>query len=262
MRMCSDLKPEPLVLLPPVEPEPPLLNLFCNNSPPSRNGIETCSSSLGSQGSSSLYRVGTQRILTPSPELDQSSSDNMLPSNTSGSGGSSSPVDSPIMTSTRYPSPEVVEQQEKPVVTNGSGTHKYRNNSESNGSSHKTARYVMKGYIAALKDGFGFIETVAQDGEIFFHSRWFKYWTTLVVFILNDRAECKWRIDCIERNCSMFDIIEWLETLQIENIFLGGLVPNLICEWVSVIKWETVPFPSPSRGLEHVEDSFFTTEIF
>jgi cold shock CspA family protein len=30
---------------------------------------------------------------------------------------------------------------------------------------------VMKGYIAALKDGFGFIETMAQDGEIFFHSR-------------------------------------------------------------------------------------------
>jgi cold shock CspA family protein len=28
----------------------------------------------------------------------------------------------------------------------------------------------MKGYIAALKDGFGFIETMAQDGEIFFHS--------------------------------------------------------------------------------------------
>lgn len=43
--------------------------------------------------------------------------------------------------------------------------------SSSVSSSSKNPRVVMKGYIAALKDGFGFIETMAQDGEIFFHSR-------------------------------------------------------------------------------------------
>jgi hypothetical protein len=40
------------------------------------------------------------------------------------------------------------------------------------GRAEKSPRVVMKGYIAALKDGFGFIETMAQDGEIFFHSRY------------------------------------------------------------------------------------------
>lgn len=44
--------------------------------------------------------------------------------------------------------------------------------SSSVSSSSKNPRVVMKGYIAALKDGFGFIETMAQDGEIFFHSRY------------------------------------------------------------------------------------------
>lgn len=38
------------------------------------------------------------------------------------------------------------------------------------GSARRTPRFVMRGHIAALKDGFGFIETIAQDGEIFFHS--------------------------------------------------------------------------------------------
>ena len=28
---------------------------------------------------------------------------------------------------------------------------------------------VLQGYIAAIKDGFGFIETIAHDKEIFFH---------------------------------------------------------------------------------------------
>ena len=28
---------------------------------------------------------------------------------------------------------------------------------------------VQKGYVAALKDGFGFIETLEHDKEIFFH---------------------------------------------------------------------------------------------
>jgi len=47
----------------------------------------------------------------------------------------------------------------------------------SNGPSNTPAyqRVLQKGYIAALKDGFGFIETLAQDGEIFFHIRYEKH---------------------------------------------------------------------------------------
>lgn len=58
------------------------------------------------------------------------------------------------------------------VVLNGSyGGYSSVDNGSPPQSTTKTPRVVMKGYIAALKDGFGFIETMAQDGEIFFHSR-------------------------------------------------------------------------------------------
>lgn len=30
---------------------------------------------------------------------------------------------------------------------------------------------LRQGFIAALKDGFGFIETIAHDREVFFHFR-------------------------------------------------------------------------------------------
>lgn len=65
------------------------------------------------------------------------------------------------------------------LLANGLGRYDHPFNSEGSvssspsssvSSSSKNPRVVMKGYIAALKDGFGFIETMAQDGEIFFHS--------------------------------------------------------------------------------------------
>jgi len=73
------------------------------------------------------------------------------------------------------------EQCVEDLLSNGSCRYDLQlNNSEGSvssspsssvSSSSKNPRVVMKGYIAALKDGFGFIETMAQDGEIFFHSR-------------------------------------------------------------------------------------------
>lgn len=57
------------------------------------------------------------------------------------------------------------------VVINGSYEGYSTESNSPPQSVAKTPRMVMKGYIAALKDGFGFIETMAQDGEIFFHSR-------------------------------------------------------------------------------------------
>lgn len=37
-----------------------------------------------------------------------------------------------------------------------------------------TGNTVCQGFIAALKDGFGFIETVAHDREVFFRFRYLK----------------------------------------------------------------------------------------
>merc|ERR1712036_136634 len=39
----------------------------------------------------------------------------------------------------------------------------------SSSSSNVSEDEVQQGYIAALKDGFGFIETISHDKEIFFH---------------------------------------------------------------------------------------------
>lgn len=48
-------------------------------------------------------------------------------------------------------------------LVNAAG-EKIQNVKKSNGQ-------VCQGFIAALKDGFGFIETVNHDREIFFHYR-------------------------------------------------------------------------------------------
>lgn len=45
--------------------------------------------------------------------------------------------------------------------------------SQTNGIKHgpRNNGQVYQGFIAALKDGFGFIETVQHDKEVFFHFR-------------------------------------------------------------------------------------------
>lgn len=48
---------------------------------------------------------------------------------------------------------------------NSSGEKTQNGNKKLNGQ-------ICQGFIAALKDGFGFIETVNHDKEIFFHFRW------------------------------------------------------------------------------------------
>lgn len=43
---------------------------------------------------------------------------------------------------------------------------------QTNGIKHRpTNCQVYQGFIAALKDGFGFIETIQHDKEVFFHFR-------------------------------------------------------------------------------------------
>lgn len=49
-------------------------------------------------------------------------------------------------------------------LVNAAGEKIHNVNKKSNGQ-------VCQGFIAALKDGFGFIETVNHDREIFFHFR-------------------------------------------------------------------------------------------
>lgn len=49
-------------------------------------------------------------------------------------------------------------------LVNAAGEKIQNVNKKSNGQ-------VCQGFIAALKDGFGFIETVNHDREIFFHYR-------------------------------------------------------------------------------------------
>lgn len=38
-------------------------------------------------------------------------------------------------------------------------------------NNNKSPLQVHQGFIAALKDGFGFIETIQHDKEVFFHFR-------------------------------------------------------------------------------------------
>lgn len=50
--------------------------------------------------------------------------------------------------------------------------------SQTNGIKYAITRntnngHIYQGFIAALKDGFGFIETVEHDKEVFFHFRYF-----------------------------------------------------------------------------------------
>lgn len=53
---------------------------------------------------------------------------------------------------------------EEVYLVNAAGEKIQNVNKKSNGQ-------VCQGFIAALKDGFGFIETVNHDKEIFFHYR-------------------------------------------------------------------------------------------
>lgn len=49
----------------------------------------------------------------------------------------------------------------KPVIVYTKGTFQNSNNEKK----------IFQGFIAALKDGYGFIETLALDREMFFHFR-------------------------------------------------------------------------------------------
>jgi hypothetical protein len=44
-------------------------------------------------------------------------------------------------------------------------------NQTKNGLGRSYSLPLCQGFIAALKDGFGFIETIAHDREVFFHFR-------------------------------------------------------------------------------------------
>jgi hypothetical protein len=44
-------------------------------------------------------------------------------------------------------------------------------NQAKNGLGRLNSLPLFQGFIAALKDGFGFIETIAHDREVFFHFR-------------------------------------------------------------------------------------------
>lgn len=51
---------------------------------------------------------------------------------------------------------------------------------QTNGLKHTITRntnpfQIYQGFIAALKDGFGFIETMEHDKEVFFHFRYFVF---------------------------------------------------------------------------------------
>lgn len=50
--------------------------------------------------------------------------------------------------------------------------HSVTNGNSSNGGGSSNIRPVMQGFIAALKDGFGFIETSDHNKEVFFHFRY------------------------------------------------------------------------------------------
>lgn len=44
----------------------------------------------------------------------------------------------------------------------------HTNNTHTSSSDEQNRADIKYGYIAALKDGFGFIETIALDSEVFF----------------------------------------------------------------------------------------------
>lgn len=60
--------------------------------------------------------------------------------------------------------------------TNGNG------NSGNGGGAANNSRAVMQGFIAALKDGFGFIETSNHTKEVFFHFRFVEKISTDMFF--------------------------------------------------------------------------------
>lgn len=61
-------------------------------------------------------------------------------------------------------------------LINAAGEKIQNGNKKSNGQ-------VYQGFIAALKDGFGFIETVNHDKEIFFHYRCLLYLYFIIIYI-------------------------------------------------------------------------------
>lgn len=63
--------------------------------------------------------------------------------------------------------------------------HSLTNGSSSNGGggSSSNTRPIMQGFIAALKDGFGFIETSDHNKEVFFHFRYVSSITSVGRFI-------------------------------------------------------------------------------
>lgn len=79
-------------------------------------------------------------------------------------------------------------------LINAAGEKIQNTNKKSNGQ-------VCQGFIAALKDGFGFIETVNHDKEIFFHYR-----LELCLCTFNFRCKCC-IISCKVLNNSYFIII-------------------------------------------------------
>jgi len=56
---------------------------------------------------------------------------------------------------------------------------------QQNGKGHRDVP-THQGFIAALKDGFGFIENITHDKEVFFHFRWVGF-TPLLFRIVSER---------------------------------------------------------------------------
>ena len=60
-------------------------------------------------------------------------------------------------------------QHPQPQATSGTSPTSASAGNPGSKSAPPEAGEVHQGYIAALKDGFGFIETISHDREIFFH---------------------------------------------------------------------------------------------
>lgn len=57
------------------------------------------------------------------------------------------------------------------LVKKSSSLEEFSSGEKTQNDNKKLNDPVCQGFIAALKDGFGFIETVNHDKEIFFHFR-------------------------------------------------------------------------------------------
>jgi len=54
------------------------------------------------------------------------------------------------------------------LASNVSNNANNTNNTHTSSTDEQSRADIKYGYIAALKDGFGFIETIALDSEVFF----------------------------------------------------------------------------------------------